>query len=268
MKRILALYLALGCLALLGCAPLKSDPQPSAAPSPTPPASAAAPSQAPAGAQANYRGKVVQVLDNALLLAGEGGAGDLCTLALKDVVLTAAYGEPLKVGLSGGMEVEVGYSGVILETYPAQLAGPVSLRVIETGEDWVGLYAQVLQDLFRADEGLNAGISRTVFDLSAAGNLSESEKSALVYRMGQALGYEAEAGSYETLQSEGSIDPDEPYFEDGMLFSLKLKEQADGRITFDAEKWRSALGAYVFYDCTALKQDGVWRYTVGSHMVS
>ena len=41
MKRILALYLALGCLVLWGCAPLKSDPQPSAAPSPTPQASAA-----------------------------------------------------------------------------------------------------------------------------------------------------------------------------------------------------------------------------------
>lgn len=264
MKRIPALCLAFGCLVLWGCAPLKSDPQPSAAPSPTPQVSADSPAQASTEVQANYRGKVVQVLDNALLLAGEGGAGDLCTVSLQSVTLSDALGEPLQVGLANGMEVEVGYSGLILESYPAQLADPVRLRVIEAGEDWVGLYAQVLQDLFRADEGLNEGISRTVFDLSGAGNLSESEKSALVYRMGHVLGYEAEAGSFETLQNEGSIDPAEPYFEDGLLFSLKLKEQADGRITFDAEKWRSALGAYIFYDCAAEKTDGVWRYTVVS----
>lgn len=41
-------------------------------------------------------------------------------------------------------------------------------------------------------------------------------------------------------------------------------------VTFDAQKWRSALGAYFFADCTAEQAlDGHWGdYTVGAAAIS
>ena len=41
-------------------------------------------------------------------------------------------------------------------------------------------------------------------------------------------------------------------------------------VTFDAQKWRSSLGAYWFSDCTALQSPlGEWSdYTIGSEMIS
>ena len=39
---------------------------------------------------------------------------------------------------------------------------------------------------------------------------------------------------------------------------------------FDAEKWRSSLGAYCFYDCSAVWPEmGTWSgYQIGSEMIS
>lgn len=41
-------------------------------------------------------------------------------------------------------------------------------------------------------------------------------------------------------------------------------------VTFDAQKWRSALGAYFFADCTASRDaQGHWGdYTVGAAAIS
>ena len=40
-------------------------------------------------------------------------------------------------------------------------------------------------------------------------------------------------------------------------------------VRFDAEKWRSGLGAYFFLDCTAsMEQDGTWTYTVGGEAIA
>ena len=38
---------------------------------------------------------------------------------------------------------------------------------------------------------------------------------------------------------------------------------------FDAQKWRSGLGAYYYGQCTAQKnKDGTWSYTVGQEAIS
>ena len=85
------------------------------------------------------------------------------------------------------------------------------------------------------------------------------------------------------LAAEGYItgtDPDSdgmPCWEDGCLFTITEQETGDNElngarntVTFDAQKWRSALGAYFFADCTAEQAlDGHWGdYTVGSEAIS
>ena len=66
-------------------------------------------------------------------------------------------------------------------------------------------------------------------------------------------------------------------WEDGCLFTITEQETGDNElngarntVTFDAHKWRSALGAYFFCDCTASQDiDGRWGdYTVGSQAIS
>ena len=66
-------------------------------------------------------------------------------------------------------------------------------------------------------------------------------------------------------------------WEDGCLFTITEQETGDNElngarntVTFDAQKWRSALGAYFFADCTAEQAlDGHWGdYTVGGEAIS
>ena len=85
------------------------------------------------------------------------------------------------------------------------------------------------------------------------------------------------------LAAEGYLagtEPDSdgiPCWEDGCLFTIAEQETGDNElngarntVTFDAQKWRSALGAYFFADCTAEQAlDGHWGdYTVGSEAIS
>ena len=49
------------------------------------------------------------------------------------------------------------------------------------------------------------------------------------------------------------------------LFSLTGSAE-DG---FDAEKWTSGIGAYMFVDCTVRQNaDGTWTYEVGAEAIS
>ena len=65
-------------------------------------------------------------------------------------------------------------------------------------------------------------------------------------------------------------------WEDGCLLTISPHETEEGEawslpvLRFDADKWASSLGAYSFYDCTAVWPEvGTWSdYQVGSEMIS
>ena len=108
-------------------------------------------------------------------------------------------------------------------------------------------------------------------------------------------------GTYEELVEQGYIvgepleESDAVFWEwkDGILFSITETDEPvtfnlpamgvdDGgsadmsqfnvsdTVSFDAQKWRSGLGAYIFSGCTAVRNNaGHWGgYTVGSEMIS
>jgi len=60
------------------------------------------------------------------------------------------------------------------------------------------------------------------------------------------------------------------------LFSITPNEDHEGEacslptLFFNAEKWRSSLGAYFFHDCSAMwPEAGTWSgYQIGSEMIS
>ena len=73
------------------------------------------------------------------------------------------------------------------------------------------------------------------------------------------LGLDTRRGTLEELAEEGLIraDPDSGFeeFPAGLLLTVEDSIEADGRHTFSLQKYRSSLGAYCFYDCTA-RQEG------------
>ena len=87
------------------------------------------------------------------------------------------------------------------------LSGPTQLTVKEENPDVLGMYRQVIADIYGEDEALNGG-KLAAFDLSAVENLTEGQKSALVYLAGNDMGTETIQGTRQQLEEEGYIDGD------------------------------------------------------------
>lgn len=228
--------------------------------------------------------------------------GDVYRLPVDGVPVTLD-GEPADASaLEDGMEVEVSCNGQTLETFPARMGEVYSIAAWSIGTeknpggtcyDLCGLYLQVLDDLWQKDPGLNENISIAGLDLSRApGDLSESEKAAIAWRFGETHGVEVVTGTFEELEAQGYFTataistpaPEEGQdfsrvwnqWDDGCLFSITANENHAEEVYslpvlhFNAEKWRSPLGAYCFYDCSAVWPEmGTWSgYNIGSEMIS
>lgn len=135
----------------------------------------------------------------------------------------------------------------------------------------VDFYFGVIKDLYEEEHGLNDNVEVIAVDLSNVENLSEDGKTVLLEKVAEEYSAESREASYQELVSEGAIsNPEEfPSFDNGLLFSFTDFEATGDTIKFDAEKWRTALGAYFFVDCTAEKgDDGTWTYEVGGYAIS
>ena len=252
MKR--SLYLsaaALLCMFLLAaCAPEEAPP-----PEPTP---------TPEGAVATCR-----IADGAgestLLLAELDGSIMRLGTSLEEIAVTLD-GQPASAAdLRDGMLVDVQFSGTVLESYPGQYYQVTALEAHTKGlDDRCGLYLQVLEDLWGVDSGLNSDIEMVGLDLSGLTDLTAAEREAVAWRFMELRGLELVQGTWDELVEEGYIDGEALYWDKGCFFSISGSAEEG----FDAEKWRSGLGAYFFVDCTAREEGGSWSYEVGSEAIS
>ena len=301
-KRVFILAL---CLLLTACAPAAETPEsPARTEGPAAPADPAGvpPSLAEDEEPTVLTCRVVDGAEDGNLLLAEldeglyGGTG-VYRLNVKDVPVTLDGEAAEPSVLEDGMAVDVAFNGTVLESFPAQLGEVYSVSAWSRGRgrngggtmfDLCGLYLQVLDDLWQKDPGLNDGITLAGLDLSQApGELTEGEKTALVHRFGELHGVEAFAATFEELKEQGYLTseplgdgaPEGAAFvrwEDGCLFSITPSEDHEGEsyslptLFFNAEKWRSSLGAYGFYDCFAgWGQVSTWNgYQIGSEMIS
>lgn len=285
MKRSLSLLLALAllCALLAGCAGTAC-----------PPASGGGDQEpSPKGAPATARCRVVSVSENnVLLLADVDSERDgIYTLDASGLPL---YREPTERGelladsqLAVGALVEVAFGGDILESYPALFGGVERITVLpDRFDDRCALYLRVLGDLWGKDEGLNSsGVEYISVDLAAT-SLTPAERSAVAWTFAQSHSAEPMELNYEQLCAEGYISGLEgedifPAWENGVLFTItetddpvtfNLPSLSEGgelpsmtqyniknTVSFDASKWRTALGAYGFSECVAAQDNsGVW----------
>ena len=285
MKRSLSLLLSLVllCALLAGCAGTAC-----------PPASGGGDQEpSPKGAPATARCRVVSVSENNVLLLADVDSerGDIYTLDAGELSLEhnqAERGELLADSqLAAGALVEVAYGGDILESYPALFGGVERITVLpDEFDDRCALYLRVLNDLWGKDEGLNSsGVEYISVDLAAT-SLTPAERSAVAWTFAQSHGAEPMELSYEQLCAEGYIsgltgENAFPQWEKGILFTItetdepvlfSLPSMSEGEeepsmsqfnikntVSFDASKWRTALGAYGFSKCVAVQNnDGVW----------
>ena len=285
MKRSLSLLLILSllCALLAGCAGTAC-----------PPASGGGDQEpSPKGAPATARCRVVSVSENNVLLLADVDSerGDIYTLDAGELSLEhdqAELGELLDDGqLAVGALVEVAFGGDILESYPALFGGVERIAVLpDEFDDRCALYLRVLNDLWGKDEGLNSsGVEYISVDLAAT-SLTPAERSAVAWTFAQSHSAEPLELNYEQLCEEGYISGLEgenifPAWENGVLFTItetddpvtfNLPSLSEGgeepsmsqfniknTVSFDASKWRTALGAYGFSKCVAVQNnDGVW----------
>lgn len=176
--------------------------------------------------------------------------------------------------VQNGDLVEISFGGEMTDSYPARLGGVTAVEVVPGGmDDLCVLYLQVLEDLWETDSGLNDGISMIGMDLSAT-SLTPSEQQAVGWTFAQRHGMELVEGTWQELCDRGYIDGENLWWEDGCHFSI-TESTLEGTyslqpLAFDAQKWRSGLGAYYFCDCTSVRSAlGRWDgYTVGAHAIS
>ena len=254
----LSVYLCLCVLAACGAAG-------SGAPVPggTPSGEAQAGGETAQPASVTVTCRVVAAEDGQLLLAGQGDDTNIYTLFREED------------DLHPGEVVKVCYSGGLLETWPVQFGGVASAEVCPGGfDDLCVLYLRVLEDLWTVDPGLNGeDLTYIGVDLSDT-SLSDSEQAAVAWTFAARHGGEPVSGTWEELADQGYIDKEHLQWEDGCLFTITEKPVVGSYdlrpIAFDAQKWRSGLGAYYFADCTSVQaQNGLWQgYNIGAEAIS
>ena len=256
----LAVYFCI-CL-LAACAAGRSGPVPGGTPS----------GEEQTGGETTQPASVIAICrvmvsnDGSLLLAGMDGDSSIYILPPED-----------EANLAAGALVQVTYDGTVLETWPAQLGGVTAVETARGGfDDRCALYLQVLEDLWEVDSGLNGDLTYLGMDLSST-SLSDSERAAVAWAFAGRHGGELVTGTWEELADQGYIDRENLYWEGGILFSITEKEEpvyfmpeGMAAVTFDAQKWRSGLGAYFFLDCTSVQTSGGhWDgYTIGGEAIS
>ena len=278
MKRIFILLLsAILLLCAGGCA--AAGPAPDAGPSAGPDASTpsgdlpqAPPADITCVEPVYWCMKIIQVCDDHILAVNtaDDGAPGLSRISVRDGAIFRAgeQGTLAFDALKPGMLVQVLGVGPVDAIYPAQFETG-SMEILAEGDDLVGMYLQVIRELWEADPGLNGGIVRLGLDFARAG-LSPWEQQTLEYLTGQALGLDYITGTWAELGDRGYIDREHLFWEDGLFLSLELDGEMEGAgFTFRAEKWRSGLGAIYYGDCRAEKgADGAWTYTLGGFAIA
>ena len=283
-KRMFLLSL---CLLLTGCAPLSAPAE-----EVVPPTCAETPAETEAtcGPGVPYR-MTCRIVDGAesghLLLAehDETGSG-IYTLSMDSLTFEPQLTEPLQ----NGQLIDV-YYGAFTESWPMNFGGVTAIEIINGGfDDRCVLYLDVLEDLWSVDSGLNGGVEVIGVDLSQT-SLSPSEQAAVGWVFAGRHGAEVVDGTLNELIEQGRVtatplsisgsgmDLSEPkhYFyewENGCYFSI-TEQPTEGTysltpVTFDAQKWRSSLGAYWFCDCTSVQSAlGKWsNYSIGAEAIS
>ena len=192
--------------------------------------------------------------------------------------------------LQDGQLINVYYES-FTESWPMNFGGVSAIEIVDSSfNNRAAIYLQVLEDLWDKDSGLNDGVEIIGVDLSQT-SLTPAEQSAVAWVFAGNRGTDLVEGSLEELIAQGyitavplsstgsGVDLNDPkyywyHWENGCHFSITEppEEIADAYTLslFDAQKWRSSMGAYFFSNCWLIPAEtGGWSgYDIGAEAIS
>jgi len=165
---------------------------------------------------ATLEGKVVNLTEGYFLLASR--ASGLISVQTNSQIYNEKNQKVDVVSLRNGQLVEIGFSGMIMESYPGQLGAVDYIKIVSEEEDLVGLYSDILREILAREGVLKAEDSYVVLDVSQVSRLSEVEKDALVNFAPSPFGVIGVMGSEEDYLTQG-------YSDQGVFIFLKSKRK-------------------------------------------
>lgn len=169
-----------------------------------------------------------------------------------------------------GDVLAVTHAGVFLESYPEQFGSVHGVEKVREEPDQTGLVTKIFDEFSESDPALVQGIQKIGVDLSQADNLSEIEKRAVLWHIGNKAEAELIEGTYDELVAQGHIDDEILAFEDGVFFEFIVNESNTDKteLNYDTRLWASGTGALYSQDVDAVWENGAWTLTGGSHFIS
>lgn len=209
--------------------------------------------------------------DGELLLAAKDDAvGGVFIMTVGETPVTLDGETASAADLKDGMTIDVTYSGMMMRSFPGQLGGVESINAhaFEEGQvyDIAGLFFQIVDDIWQKNPQLVDELNTIAVDLEQApGGLSESEKTAILYHIGQKYGFETISGNYDTLVETGVLEKDAVIWKDGVIVTIAPPQNASEEnhtLQVDASIWRGDEAAIYYHNIAADYVDGQWNYTI------
>lgn len=207
--------------------------------------------------EATIEGEIISVRNGELLVSSDSG---LYFVSTDEKTAVSKKGRELeKSELCPGMAVQIGYNGMVQETYPGMVYAEQINVTAEEGSK-INLYAEALKHIIEENERPQMKTVKTIaLDFTELTDLSDRQKDALEYLLTNYFMQKSDAelirSSYQELLKDGRLTKDGE-FEDGVIFSIGNNK---GQKSFFVSQNWAALNADGCRDCTAKFRDGDWE---------
>lgn len=194
-----------------------------------------------------------------LLVTAEDG---LYFVSLSDSKVYENAKEIGKEELKAGMSVQIGFDGVVLESYPGQITADI-IKITGETQDKISLFEKVFEEYFNQRDGYSR-FKTVALDFTKL-SISEPQKNALEYVFTNYLSTKTNAdvirSTREKLEKEGKLK--DGVFENGVILSIK----ANGDSTYDFRAYTGPLGAEGSTFKAKMK-NGEWKIDYTGYWIS
>ncbi len=164
--------------------------------------------------------------------------------------------------LKAGMSVQIGFDGVVLESYPGQITADI-IKVTGETQDKISLFEKVFEEFFNQREDCS-WYKTVALDFTKL-SISEPQKNALEYVFTNYLRTKTNAdvirSTREELEKEGKLK--DGIFENGVILSIK----ENGDATYDFRAYTGPLGAEGS-TFKAKMRNGEWKIDYTNYWIS
>lgn len=194
-----------------------------------------------------------------LLVTAEEG---LYFVSLSDSKVYENAKEIGKEELKAGMSVQIGFDGVVLESYPGQITADI-IKITGETQDKISLFEKVFEEYFNQRDDYSR-FKTVALDFTKL-SISEPQKNALEYVFTNYLSTKTNAdvirSTREKLEKEGKLK--DGVFENGVILSIK----ANGDSTYDFRAYTGPLGAEGSTFKAKMK-NGEWKIDYTGYWIS